>query len=270
MEAALECRIPFICHIREDVEKGLRVEFLNKKKHFDIVNYADDIIIISNFIKNNYLQYVPEAKVLYDGLDVNQYYLKKNILDSERINISIYGNLDEQKDQMVAVKAMEKLQKLHIDKYVLNIIGNLNTKYGLNIKKYIIDNNISNVNLIDNIVDSNKLKNARKKDDINLICSRAEGLGRVTIESMLSGNLTIGADAGATCEIIKDGVTGLLFKTGDSDSLAELLVKLTAEKEKMVQIAKNGQKYALEMFDIKKYTEEISKLYIDIYKNNNC
>ena len=128
MEAALECRIPFICHIREDVEKGLRVEFLNKKKHFDIVNYADDIIIISNFIKNNYLQYVPEAKVLYDGLDVNQYYLKKNILDSERINISIYGNLDEQKDQMVAVKAMEKLQKLHIDKYVLNIIGNLNTK----------------------------------------------------------------------------------------------------------------------------------------------
>lgn len=56
--------------------------------------------------------------------------------------------------------------------------------------------------------------------DINLVCSRSEGLGRITIESMLAGCLTISAAAGATCEIIKDKDNGLLYQCGNFKVLA--------------------------------------------------
>lgn len=47
----------------------------------------------------------------------------------------------------------------------------------------------------------------RKKIDVELVCSRSEAFGRVTIESMMSSNPVIGANTGGTKELIIEGLT---------------------------------------------------------------
>ena len=261
MEAANKLGIPYICHIREDVENGLGVGFLNKKKHLRIANKASRKLVISQFVKNAYLDEITEAEVIYDGMDTSAYLEEKEILKSNLIVASIYGNLDEQKGQLIAVKALEVLHERGNYSIHLNIVGNQHTEYAELVKKYVKTHAIKDVQLIDTISDSNELREHRKKDDINIICSRAEGLGRVTIESMLAGCLTIGANAGATPELISHDKTGLLFEEGDIDGLANILASVSTVKEPFRRLALQGQSYASRIFDIKKYVDEMEMEY---------
>jgi glycosyltransferase involved in cell wall biosynthesis len=50
-----------------------------------------------------------------------------------------------------------------------------------------------------------------------LTCSRHEALGRSTIEAMLNARPVIGHRSGATPDLIKEGVTGLLYDQGAED-----------------------------------------------------
>ena len=200
-------------------------------------------------------------------MDTSVYFEEKNILEGDFIVASMYGNLDEQKGQLIAVKALEVLHERGIYSVHLNIVGNQHTEYAEKVKKYVESHAIKDVQLIDTISDPNELREHRKKDDINIICSSAEGLGRVTIESMLAGCLTIGANAGATMEIIQEGSTGLLFEEGNIDGLANILASVSVEKEPFRKIALQGQAYALRIFDIKKYVDEIEIEYRKALKN---
>ena len=77
--------------------------------------------------------------------------------------------------------------------------------------------------------------------------SKSDGLGRVTLEGMLAGCLVIGRAAGATVELIQNGVNGLTYK--NSEGLENILDHAVPDNQKMCQeIAKSGQKYALEQF----------------------
>ena len=271
MEAACNLGIPYICHIREDVEKGLGVHFLDKGKHLRIADAATSKIAISNFIKDSYCNCISNVEVVYDGLEIEAYLEKKEILRNDYIVASMYGNLDKQKGQLIAVKAMEILQKLGNNNFYLNIVGNQHTEYAKVVKNYVIEHGINNVQFIDSISDADELRAHRKLDDINLVCSSAEGLGRVTIESMLAGCLTIGASAGATVELLRQNETGLLFDNADYEQLAELLQAVIEHKELMRKIAYTGQQFAMTVFDIKKYTHLIQDKYYSIiaYKGEN-
>lgn len=106
----------------------------------------------------------------------------------------------------------------------------------------------------------------RKKCDICLICSKAEALGRVTVESMASGCLTIGADCGATSELICDGETGYLYKYGNSNNLAEVIEKAIKNENDSRKIAQKGQQYVLQTFDCDSYAKRIYTLYMESKK----
>lgn len=264
MEAACHCGIPYICHLREDVEKGLGNQFLDKEKHMRIAGRADKVIAVSEFIKEAYRASIDDIDVIYDGVDPGSYLEKKEIFRDDPVTISIYGNLDRQKGQLVAVKAMEYLQSHNGDSITLRIIGNLNTNYGNDTIGYVRDRGIKDVEFIHTIQNKEELRAVRRRDDIELVCSSAEGLGRVTIESMLAGCLTIGADAGATGEIIRDRKTGLLFERNNHVALAESILYAAGNRPEMREIAKRGQQFAMETFDADAFAERMQIVYEEI------
>lgn len=270
MEAAYRIGIPYICHIREDVKSGLGTEFLKPTEHMYIVNHADKIICISNFIQNQYHTDSSRTLIISDGLNEKLYVDKKKILEKDKTRISVYGGLHEQKNQLIAVKAMKILQDQGRFDFVLDIVGNNNTSYGKIVQEYINEYRIKNVLMVNAINDVEELKQKRFKDDINLICSTAEGLGRITIESMLSGSLTVAANAGATPEIIESEKTGILFNPYNEEELAEILVSALSQKEKMRQIAYCGQKYAEKNYAIQPYAKEIESVYFDLLQQKKC
>ena len=261
MEAAYHLGIPYICHIRERVREGLHTEFLNPKKHQNLINNATVIIAISDYIRKGYQLDEGRTIIINDGIDIETYCYEKTIMQRENIQMSIYGGLNSQKGQFIAIKAMELLQKRGYSNVYLNIVGDSETEYGQKAKDYVYENRINNISFKETIKDLHELRNSRSLDDINLICSNAEGLGRVTIESMLSNSLTIAANAGATPEIIKDKETGLLYNVDDPESLEKTIRYALANKEQMRIIANQGKSYAIRHFDISQYTRRIMDIY---------
>jgi glycosyltransferase involved in cell wall biosynthesis len=84
----------------------------------------------------------------------------------------------------------------------------------------------------------------------------------VTAEAMAYGRPVIGARAGATTELVDDGVNGFLFDEGDSEQLAEKIMLLFDNPEKLREMGDNALSTARCKFTNEKYALSI----IDIYK----
>ena len=148
------------------------------------------------------------------------------------------GTLQKNKGQKEAIEAVEKLAakgfQVRLDiygdgpqrSYLDSIIKSSEYSEFIKIKGHV-----------------NNLDEIRNKYDIALVCSSNEALGRVTIESMGSGCVTIGADAGCTSKIIQDGVNGFLYQLHNVDDLANKIIYVYSHKDEMMRIRENARRY---------------------------
>jgi len=83
--------------------------------------------------------------------------------------------------------------------------------------------------------------------DVLVSPGSGEGYGRVVIEAMHFGLPVIAAAAGASKELVNDGINGLLFRAGDSEDLARAIQTLYDDAElykKMARRARDASKLA--------------------------
>jgi glycosyltransferase involved in cell wall biosynthesis len=73
--------------------------------------------------------------------------------------------------------------------------------------------------------------------NVCVVSSDREPFGRVTIESMAQGTPVVGTDSGGTPEIIRDGVNGLVYPTGDVQALTNCLRRLMDDSMLRSQLA---------------------------------
>lgn len=250
---------PVVWHIREDI-KVQGMKFCNEDDAAKLINQSDCIITISHFMKNCYKGFnQSKVKVIYDGLDRNRFYCERNILAKSEIEIVMCGAITRYKGQHQLIEALGYIRKELRDHMHISFIGNGNAGYLYFLKEESrnlgIELQISFMGRIDNVQDF------YKKSDIAVVCSSEEPFGRVTVEGMLSGCLVIGSNSGATPELIKDGITGMLYEQGNSKSLAECIIKAIEDSEKAKKIAKQGQKYAYEIYSKENNAKGIVKVY---------
>ena len=268
MDAALTKRIPYICHIRENVWDGLGMKFYCPDRIKRIIQKANKVITISDYIAKSYSEFAlgDNYVTINDGLCIDEYFSERVIFPGECVKLGIIGVINPQKGQKEAVEAVEMLHQRGFSDIKLEIIGddglwNGSRDYAQNLKRYVAEKGLSYISFIPAIEDSKELRNKRNTYDINLICSNAEGLGRTTIESMLSGSLTIAANAGATPEIVKNYENGLLYESGSVEDLADKIEYALTHKPEMRKIAKGSQIYAVDRFSIEKYARQVLSLY---------
>lgn len=222
-------KIRHIWHIREyGVEDHDLGTFGGEKLFYKILNkYADDVVFISNSMCQKYSDHIliPKVHVIYD--DVSEKYIQKrtDLLKSREFSILICGNICPKKGQDQIIKAVRKLVEFGIFTK-LYVAGRVtDTNYYKEIVEYTMINRLENNVFFTGQLSFEDLMQLRKKTFITVVASYSEGFGRAAIEGMLSGHLIIGADRPATNELIKDGVTGRLYKYNDIEDLAKILLE---------------------------------------------
>jgi glycosyltransferase involved in cell wall biosynthesis len=101
--------------------------------------------------------------------------------------------------------------------------------------------------------------------DVVLMCSRWEAFGRVTVEAMLAGKPVIGTiNSGGTMELIQDGITGLLYKPGDHDELANKIQFLYENPEKKSKLGSAARLWAAGRFTQERYAKETLTLLSEV------
>lgn len=249
--------LPHIWHFREFGEEDFHLQGMVSEWQFYrfVERYSDMVVCISQAIARKNRVHLPQKQicVIYNGVDVPQK-LPDHEPQPKCWKLLISGTISRQKGQWIAVEALKKLREkgMNAELYIAGK-GNL-TELGP-----LYETQKEHVHLLGFVDD---MRSLRAKMDVELMCSVSEGFGRTTVEAMSAGLLVVGADGGATPELIKHGIDGFLFPVNDSSVLAQMLERVMAlspeERQKMRECA--YQKIC-SSFTEEKYTKQIITLY---------
>ena len=100
--------------------------------------------------------------------------------------------------------------------------------------------------------------------DAVLMCSRDEGMGRVTVEAMSYGKPVLGYRGGATPELLTDEVDGFLYEN-DAQGLAEKMDLLLKDPDRARTMGKAGQQKAIQQYTVQKYVDQVYDIFREVY-----
>ena len=233
--AAKKMGIPFVTtfHGTYAIKNNL------KKKYNSIMVSGDRIIAISKFIKNHILSNYKIGKekivTIHRGINLDNFdYLKVSnerlITFSKKFNIPedsyvilLPGRITRWKGHTILIEAIAKLERSDI---TCLLVGDSQGR-----KKYIteLENLINKVNLKNSfriIENQTDMAAIYKLADVVVSASLdPEAFGRVVAEAQAMGRPTVAVNHGGGSEIIIEGITGWLFKPGDSTDLAHKINK---------------------------------------------
>lgn len=265
MKSALKYGIPVVWHLREIPEICWNRHPYDPKYEKKCFQSADALIAISDYVKHVFQKKSQQNLVrIYDGVDVSEYETirTQRPLSSSTIKLSLCGG-QEQKGHAEAIRALKILVDKGIKNLELSFWGEFIPEYKIRMKALVQELQVEKwVNFCGN---TDIMSQKWKETDIALVCSTGEAFGRVTVEAMAAGAIVIGADAGATPELLKEN--GLLYKQGNSEDLAEKICWSIEHGEEACLMAERGQKYVLDgAYSLEKNIDALLSLYVRILK----
>ena len=176
--------------------------------------------------------------------------------------IGFCGRIVEEKGIDVLLKAFEIIKKEN-DKYKLKIVGNYQSVAGgsvySDLKKYIDENNIKDVEFLGKISDEELIKfycsiGVFVLPSINSL----EAFGMVQLEAMLCGTPVVASNLPGVRTIIKNTKMGLISNISDEKDLARCIL----------EVLNNRDKYIVPREEILKIysTDVLVGRYVDLFK----
>lgn len=265
--AARRVGVPYVCHVREFVREDHGLEFLDETSVRDLLSHASGVVFISRAVGLRFGPWAPEARsvVAFDSVDAERYRADHApLLAEEPVRLLLAGRIAPGKGQMDAIRSVELLTRRGVDVRLTLVGGPDGTSYRDDCMSYVSSHGLGGSVTLSGFRDD--LGSLHAESDIALMCSTSEAMGRVTVESMMAGCLVVGADAGATPELVRDGETGLLYRAGDPSSLADRVEWAASNPERAREIAARGQRWAVTdpAFDRAAYADKMTNLYEEI------
>lgn len=255
-----ELSIPHIWHLREFGKEDYGLKYcISEKKVIRQYCKATKLIAISKSIQRYYENMIEgkEIELVYNGIPDTSYI---NNYNNEIVKICCVGLIHEKKNQMEILAAIKILRDENITNFRLYFIGSEDSEYREKMNGYVYKNNLEKY--VEFMGRRENVFEILTTMDIGVMPSLKEAFGRVTVEYMLAGLLTIGSNTGGTKEIIVDNKTGYLYEIGNTRQLADILKKTINDKDMRVSMGKHSKNYALNTFGIKSTADKVFNLYI--------
>ncbi len=162
------------------------------------------------------------------------------------------GNIEERKNSLTLIKAVHSAK---IDMPVV-IIGR-KTKYYRKVKKYIDDNRLTAIHILDTI-SNEELPSIYRMADIFVYPSLSEGFGIPIIESLFSGTPVITSKGGCFPEA--GGPDSVYVNALDDEELADAIKKVLSDSALRNKMIESGYLYA-KNFAPEKAADDVMHVY---------
>lgn len=253
--------VPLMWHLREFGKEDFgMIPLVSERTFYNGLNSADGIIAISDAIFNKFAPHldIPIVKRIYNGVGIKNINYKKiyHLSEKEKLIILIAGKISSAKGQQYGIQAIQRLVNSGYDNLELWIAGRGNLEdVGIDSSR------IKAVRMLGQI---DNLPEIRKYVDLELVCSKCEAFGRVTVEAMLGGIPVIGSNSGGTPELIIDGFNGILVEHGDTNQLAEKIRLFYENRDLLKEYGENAREFAVEHFMIERCAQEVNDFYKEV------
>lgn len=262
-KSAIKLNVPLVWHLREFLEQHQNNTLWNRESGNKLIAKSDKIIVISDSLKKKYVNVFDDDKLvrIYDSVDYNGFYKPhKEIFNNDLLTFIMVGRFNYPKGQLDFVNACAKLYSSGFTDFEVWLVGEGDYSFTNQLIDIFESANMDNYKFLGYREDVDKLYELA---DISFTCSEFEAFGRTTIEAMLSGNLVIGADSGATTELLENN-RGILFKLHDSDELYNKIKYAIENPERSKKIAKSGSEHMFKIMSSEENVEEVFKIYCEI------
>lgn len=219
-----------VWHIRESLEHLNIHPYGGMQRLRHLIEQADARIVISNALRNHWQLPKENTFVIHDAIFPS---LPQNIETRRQKQILFCAaELNDFKGTSLAVEAF---CKANLDDYRLVLTGNCSKPYQTQLLNLAAEYNMSDK--LDFVGYQNNMEPFYCSSSAFLMCSKFEGLGRVTLEAMAYGCPVVALATGGTTDFIHDGETGWFFTT--ADECAKLLQQITSsDNSHLVQSAR--------------------------------
>lgn len=242
-------------------EESLRIWNEENGTVIEPIKQADKLISFSKGINRLVKKSIPKLKkidVIYAGIDLGR--IKKAKTKNLPFDYIITARrllFDKGVDLLVDAFSLAK-DKINGVKLV--IVGDGPER--LNIEKQVKNLGLEKDVVFKGTVGLDELFSYLKGAVAHICPSRAEGGGTINFEAQAAGCLAIGSSTGGIPEYIRNGVTGLIFKSGDKNDLSKKIiisVKNQNLRNKLIERA---------VVEIKRYSwENIGDQYLKTYSS---
>jgi len=208
--------------------------------------------LVENGFSTNRIHVLPHFQKLSQG---------KIIPPALDAPILYFGRLSPEKGVSDLVEAMQFLPEVK-----LQIAGDGPQRKGL--EQLAGDLGLSNVDFLGhlNSADLEKLIAASR---FTVFPSRAyETMGKSILESYAHGRAVIASDLGSRRELVKDGLTGLLFAVGDAHKLADSISLLARHPELAARLGKEGRRWVENRHRPEDHYAELLRFYKKLTSNS--
>lgn len=253
--------IPHIWHIREFGEEDFGIYPLcTYKKYFQKIADNNYLVCVSKAVMKKFQGKVSPDRItlIYNGVERKNINHNKIYKTNGKLICLQTGVLIPAKGQAITIKAIQQLHKQGYSDIELLLAGSGR------LSDLHID--ISNIDGVTSLGQVNNLPEIRKNVDIEIVASKAEAFGRVTVEAMMGGIPVIGSDSGGTSELIQNGKNGLFFESGNAEDLASKILYFYLNRNEIERMGKNAYMDSKDYFSIERCAKELLEFYKGIDK----
>lgn len=229
-----------------------------------ILKHADNVIAVSknvaDYSKNAFR--VPEDRisVVLNGIELETWLQapKANYNGKSDLQIATIGRLEKQKGHIYLIRALAQLKAENWHWHVYGE-GSLGLSLKKEVKKLGLDSKVTWHGV------SNNLISEYKNIDVVAQPSLWEGLSLVVMEAMTAGRVVVGTPW-ALENLAHNKQTGLVVKTGDVESLVEVLGFCISNPDVLEEMGDKAREVAREKFGIENNFELIKEIYQKHFK----
>jgi glycosyltransferase involved in cell wall biosynthesis len=263
---AIICRIPRMIHTVHN-QPEFEVEAIGKLVHKIAYRQGLVPVCISRTVQEEMVPIYGDIKyhLIYNGIDTCRFEgVEEDVIQSLKEEMGIanqfivlhIGRFTEQKNHKMLIESF-KIVNDNYPQSVLLLVGDgellAEAKQMVNTLEL-----SSKVYFLGLRTDIPEIINMA---DVFVLTSKWEGFGLVNIEAMAAGKPIVATEVGGVPELVDDGKTGFLVKSGHTDGLAEKILNIIQNSELQKTFSKNASIRA-KMFDIRQTVIEYQNLYL--------
>jgi len=261
---------PHIWHIREILHNNPDLfSLLPDKLLFRFISgFSARVVVVSNAVADQFNNRGINSKVrvIYDGIDFeelkvhNSYPTISGLKKSDWL-VGVIGSLQKRKAQDDAIRAI-KIVKETIPDIKLLLVGKGDESFTNYLK-----NLVSELQLTEYVIFTghrNDVPDILSCCNVLLMTSWAEPLGTVALEAMALGVPVIGSNSGGLQEIIQEGITGFCVPPRNPQEIANKLIDLFLDLDKVTQMRENSKKIAKQRFSFQLCTQNIESMLVSV------
>lgn len=231
-------------------------------------NSQRDFLIAERVISNEKSHVLARGSI--SGVDISRFRPNPNARIEIRSSLNIadneyallfLGRLNKDKGVLDLAKAFMKVHLLYPGSHLLFVGPDEE-----DMKSKILELCQSYVNKIHFVEFTAEPERYMAAADIFCLPSYREGFGSVIIEAAAVGVPSIGSRIYGIVDAIEEGVTGLLFETGNSDDLALKILQLIENKDLNQRLGSNARNRAISDFSQQKVTAAVVNYYDSLDK----